>query len=115
MYALHHLDKSIVFAPIPGFFSLRQMHVDNVQTVLASFAPDWSLEQHYDYDGNLMLIITAPEDRLTSSCYLLHATREGIHLASCRYDTVIPIDTFPSVLLAIGKLQTVITSANSQR
>lgn len=115
MRALHHLDKSTISAPIPGLFSLRQMHVDDVQAALASFAPGWSLEQHDDYDGDLMLIISAPEDQITSACYLLYANREGFHLTSCRDDTVIPIDSFLSLSLAVDKLQTVITSLSSNR
>lgn len=80
MRALDHQLARGHVALIRGLHSLRGAHAEAVQTALATRAPTWVVEGHDDYDGDMLLIITA-SDQPEAPAYVLSSTEEGIHLA----------------------------------
>jgi hypothetical protein len=60
-------------------------HVEAVRTALATKASGWLVEEHDDYDGDMILIITS-RTQPEAPVYVLSGTQDGVHLALVRDD-----------------------------
>ena len=91
-------------ALIHGLHSLRKYQAESVRVALAAKAPGWTIEGHDDYDGDMMLIITAPEQP-SAPAYVLSSTHDGIWLARVSDDAWETLSRVDTLAQAIELLQ----------
>ena len=61
---------------------------------LQGVTPDWTIDQHEDIDGALMLMLTAPGEEDTTPTFVLTRTGTGTHLAVALGDSCDTLGTF---------------------
>ena len=99
-------------APIRGLHSLRPVHVESVHAALATARLQCAVEDHDDYDGNMMIMVTPSAISGGVHSYILQASRTGIELAIASEDRLETLACFRTFGDAIGCLTQVITTAS---
>jgi len=92
-------------SPIIGLYSLRQREADAAALAVCSYGPDWNIDQHQSYDGDLALLITPGGPRLATLTFVLHRTADGIQLAVATEESLHAIGLFKTVPDALRQLR----------
>ena len=99
-------------APIRGLHSLRPVHVETVNGVLATARLQCAVESHDDYDGNMMIMVTPAARSGEAHSYILQASRTGIELATASEDNLETLACFESFADVTEHLTAVIATVS---
>lgn len=90
-------------APIRRLHSLSRADIDTATIELNRLSSGWSIDQHDDCDGDVLLILTPPDSDANAATFVLSRGLSGIQLARMCNDVFEALGRFTTITAALQK------------